>query len=399
MSSQPRNPTEFDITVYGASGFTGRLAAQYLSKTSLRLAIAGRNREKLEAVAASCTHRPAIIIADSADAASIRGMVARTEVVANFAGPFSLYAEPVIAACAELGRHYCDITGETPFIKRMIARYQKQAEASGACLIPFAGFDSVPAELTSYLALRAAQQGAYTLDHLVHYYSMKGGLNGGTLASALAMAEQGESSALGNPNLLIGDPSWPRSKRSKLGPSFEPILSRWSAPFIMSPINTAVVRRSSYLRSREKTSEKPFFYEERMLFGKKLSGRLEAQLATLALGAFAGITQLPIGRTLARRLGPKPGEGPSESKRQQSFYKGRLIGRSEQRPRVLVTMESQGDPGNETTIICAAEIAQLLQEGAQSSACSGFSTPSVAFAEPLIERLRAAGMKFETKEL
>ena len=391
---------EFDIVVYGATGFTGRLAAEYLSRMPLRLAIAGRNRGKLEAIASGCAERkPAIIIADSADPASIRSLVQKTHVVANFAGPFALYAEPVIAACAELGRHYCDITGETPFIRKMITRYQAKAEASGACLIPFSGFDSVPAELTTYLALKEAAREGYTLDHLTHYYQLRGGLNGGTLASALTMAEQGESHVMMNPNLLIDDASWPKNPRSALGPKYEPVLNRWSAPFFMNPINTAVVRRSTFLRKRRGDGEKPFAYEERMLFGPKLAGRLEAQVAAVAMGAFAGLTALPIGRQLARRLGPKPGEGQADEKRQKNFYKGRLIGRSEERPRVLVTMECQGDPGNEATIRFASEIARLLHEEAQKPLGGGFTTPSVAFAEALIERLQAAGMKFETKKL
>ena len=390
---------EFDIVVYGASGFTGRLAAHYLSRKPLRLALAGRNRSKLEAVAAGCLNQPALIIADSADSASIRSLVQRTHVVANFAGPFALYAEPVIAACAELGRHYCDITGETPFIRKMIARYQSKAEASGACLIPFAGFDSVPAELTSYCALKEAARAGYTLDHMLHYYQLRGGLNGGTLASALTMAEQGESRTMLNPNLLVDDPSWPKNPRPAISPRYEPVLDRWSAPFFMNPINTAVVRRSTFLRQKLGVGEPVFAYEERMLFGPKLAGRLEAQAATLAMGAFAGVTAHPLGRKLARRFGPQPGEGPADDKRLKNFYKGRLVGRSEERPRVLVTFNCQGDPGNETTITFASEIACLLHEEAQKPLGGGFTTPSVAFAEALLARLIATGMTMDVKAL
>lgn len=387
---------EFDITVFGASGFTGRLAAEYLMQNSqgLKIAIAGRNAAKLAEVAAQCATPPTVLLADSQQQSSIVEMVKRSRVIANFAGPFSLYAEPVIAACAGHGRHYCDITGETPFIKKMIRAYHSSATITGACLIPFAGFDSVPAELTTYLALEHARTHGYRLTEMIHYYQMRAGLNGGTLASAITMAEAKAGRDLYDPNALILDPKWPRQPRVQLGPRYEPLLERWSSPFIMGPVNTAVVRRSAYLRGEKE----PFVYEERMLFGKDLRGQLEAGLGTLALGAFGLVTGSPLGRKLAQRFGPQPGQGPDEERRKRNFFRGRLIGRAEDQPKVMVTMEAQGDPGNETTITFASEVAKLLAEG-QHGNVKGFSSPSVAFPDALIERLREKDMKFLVESL
>src|SRR3990167_6170350 len=150
----------YDLVIYGATGFAGSVATKHLMESSnlngMRVAIAGRNKQKLEDLQKLCKFKPDIIIADSNDPASVESMAQSTKVVLNFAGPFAKYAEPVIAACAKLGTHYLDITGETAFIRTMMDRYQEQAKASGARLIPFCGFDSIPADLTTFLALEAA---------------------------------------------------------------------------------------------------------------------------------------------------------------------------------------------------------------------------------------------------
>jgi short subunit dehydrogenase-like uncharacterized protein len=391
---------DFDGVVYGATGFTGRLAARFLSRkqSGLQIAIAGRNASKLEAIAQSCERPPAIIIADSSRPETVEAMVKRTKVVASFAGPFSIYGEPVLAACVKLGRHYCDITGETPWVKSMILRYQEDAQRSGACLIPFAGFDSVPAELTTFLALEEARAKGYTVDSMVHYYRLKGGLNGGTLASALTIAEQRIGRALYDPNLLLPEVSFPRGKRAVMAPTYEPVLHRWSSPFFMSPINTAVVRRSMYLRALHPPAPPAFDYEERMVFGDAWKGRMEATGMTLGLAGFALMTGHALGRKILQRFGPEPGEGPSDQARARNFYKGQLISRSQGEAKSIVTFECALDPGNEATITFASSIASLLAEGAQGSV-SGFTTPSVAFARPLIDRLKQEGCVFGTQTL
>lgn len=197
--------TKFDLIIYGATGFTGQLAAQYMMRRGiadhLRIAIAGRNLQKLEALQKSCEIKPAILIADSTQVTSIVQMVQQTKVILSLAGPFALYGEPVIAACAKFGVDYLDITGETPFIRSMIKRYQKQALETGARLIPFSGFDSIPADLSVYLGLAAARDRNIELDEMCFYYQIKGGFNGGTLASALNMAEH-PSKQLSNPAII-----------------------------------------------------------------------------------------------------------------------------------------------------------------------------------------------------
>lgn len=399
--SEETMQTAFDLVIYGATGFTGRLASQYLTRAGsaegLRVAIAGRNQEKLEAIQQSCHRKPQIVIADSTRPESIDAMVQKTKVVLSFAGPFAIHGEPVVAACAKWGRDYLDITGETPFIRSMIERYQKEAETTGARLIPFSGFDSIPADLTVYLALAAARSRGFLLDELSLYYQIRGGLNGGTLASALNIAEHSTGRELFDPNILIPDSSWPRGPKPDLKPRYEPVLERWTAPFFMGPINKAVVRRSSWLRAQQGKPDHPFQYEERMVVGRNL-GPVQAGLTTGVLAGFSVLTGNKMGRSLLRRFGPKPGEGPSDEARKNGFFRGQLVCRSQGLCKLIVRMEREGDPGNDVTVALSCETARLAAENAyQQQNLKGFVTPTVAFGDQLTKRLEQAGFRFRTE--
>lgn len=391
--------TEFDLILYGATGFTGRLAAQYLLRPGigdqLRIAIAGRNEQKLVAVQLACQIKPAIVIADSTQPSSIEAMVQKTNVVLSLAGPFALYGEVVVAACAKWGRDYLDITGETPFIRTMLERYQQQALTTGARLIPFSGFDSIPADLATYLGLAAVRSKGLQLDEMYFYYQIKGGFNGGTLATALNMAEQ-PSRQLLNANSLILDSAWPKSTPSTFKPYFEPALQRWSAPFFMDPINKAVVRRSAWLRAEAGQVDHDFQYAERMLMPKRF-GWLQAVLTLATLAGFRMLSSCAFGRRLLRRIGPKPGEGPSAATREQGFFRGQLVCRSQGECKLVVRMERNGDPGNEITVALAGEAARLAAERKFLSERKGFLTPSVAFGDILVKRLETAGFRFAIK--
>ena len=391
---------EFDLVIYGATGFTGRLAAQYMMTAgkcdTLRIAIAGRDTNKLLAVQQACEIKPTILIADSSQPDTIETMVQKTRVVLSFAGPYSLYGEPVIAACAKWGVDYLDITGETPFIHTMIQRYQEQAVATGARLIPFSGFDSIPADLTVYLALQAARNHSLQIDNICLYYQIKGGFNGGTLASALYISEYVDKKILYNSNNLIPDTSWPRASSSSLKIIYEPVLSRWTTPFFMASINKAVVRRSAWLRSQDGESRDIFQYDERLIMSKR-SGYLKACLTMLFLAGFQFLSGNSIGRKLLKRLGPKPGEGPSAEVRKQGFFRGQLICRHQDICNLIVTMERNGDPGNEITIALACESSLLVVDNAFQTQRKGFITPSIAFGDKLITQLKNAGFRFSTE--
>ncbi|MBA3661885.1 MAG: saccharopine dehydrogenase NADP-binding domain-containing protein [Gammaproteobacteria bacterium] len=391
--------SEFDLVIYGATGFTGKLAAQYMMRPGigdhLRVAIAGRNMQKLKEVQAECIIKPTILIADSTEPTSIDNIVQQTNVVLSFAGPFAIYGEPVIASCIKFGKDYLDITGETPFIHAMIKKYQQQALETGARLIPFSGFDSIPADLSVYLGLTSANNRKIHLDSMSLYYQIRGGFNGGTLASALNMAEQARGE-LFSPDTLIPDSLSAHPSRPKLRPYFEPILQRWTAPFFMGPINTAVVRRSAWLFSEINQTHADFQYEERLVMSKRF-GYLKAILTSGILMGFGLVTANARGRRLLRRFGPKPGEGPSEAIRHQGFFRGRLVCRSHGQCKLIVSMEGKGDPGNEITVALACESARLAVEKAFLPGRKGFLTPTFAFGDPLIQRLKDAGFHFNTE--
>ena len=386
---------EFDLIIYGATGFTGKLAAKYVTaknkSENLKIAIAGRNRKKLEEVLNSCEVKPKIIVADSTKPETIDEMVKKTKVILSFAGPFTLYGEPIIAACAEHGVDYLDITGETLFIRSMIEKYQDLAKKTGATLIPFSGFDSVPADLSMFLAMKEAKFKNLKLDEYQFYYKARGGFNGGTLATALHIAKYKDKRDLYDPNLLVLDGKWPKIKADvNLKPYLEKYFDSWAIPFFMSPINTAVVKRSAWLNAKLGDDQGKFRYSELLLMGKYW----KAFLGVLTLATFGLLTKSSFGRKIIAKLGPKPGEGPSDEVRNNGFFKGQLLGKSDSKPKLVVSIESKGDPGNNITVALAVESALLAAQDSYVNNLKGFVTPSIAFGDKLVARLKDAGFKF-----
>lgn len=387
---------KYDIAVYGATGFTGQLAARTLADVGeLRLVLAGRNREKLEAVQKTCKNQPEIFVAEAHDEAKIRELVSQSRVIINFAGPYSRRAEPLIAACAELGRNYCDITGETVFIADMIAKYQSRALETQAVLIPMAGFDSVPADVTSFLALEAARKSEIQLTRLDHYYTMRGGFNGGTLETTMSFGEEQIKDRYFDENILIPDSSWPRSGLELKGAQYETLVKAWTAPFFMQMANAPVMRRARFLAGDRDYATVP--YSERMVVGPGLAGRLAAKTIEGAVQLIFKLVDSAAGRKVLRTLGPSPGEGPSEKSQKNGFYSGLLIGREGEANRILVTFKVKGDPGNIITVLFATEIAKLLLE--EKSSSQGFTTASLAFGDRFFKRLEAKGAKLSVKVL
>ncbi len=235
-------PRDFDVILYGATGFTGRQTVAYFAEhapAGLRWAIAGRNRAKLEALNSSVP----ILTADAADPVAIDALVERTRVLLTTAGPFAVYGTLFVDACVRFHTHYVDITGETPWVRMLIDRYHDQAAADGTRIIPFCGFDSVPSDLGAMLISQAL--GPQTAE-VKTFIEMRGGLNGGTLASVINMYESGAVKAFADSFLLspsIGRPPRPM----ELDPHdarYDADAQSWTAPFPLAAINTRVVRRS-----------------------------------------------------------------------------------------------------------------------------------------------------------
>lgn len=393
----------FDVVLFGATGFTGRLVAEYLAKAApadLKVALAGRNAAKLEGIRASLPERARawpLVSADASDPASLEKLAGEAKVVCTTVGPYAKYGLPLVEACAKAGTHYCDLTGETQFMRDTIDRFHETAKVSGARIVHTCGFDSIPSDLGVQAlveALGPLKQATYVIEVL------KGGFSGGTVASMMNLIDEVKKDrsrlkAIVDPYALSPD----RSKEPKLGSErdlagfkFDPFVGQWVAPFIMAAVNARVVRRSNALL--DYAYGKAFRYAEVSGMKKGLGGAVKAAGFTAGLGAFMGLLMGPTRKLVESRL-PRPGEGPDEKTRQSGFMRVRIYGESEAGARRVMCVEGQGDPGYQLTAVMLGESALCLALDEDSlSAVSGVLTPAVAMGKVLRERLVRAGMRF-----
>lgn len=381
--------TDFDIIVYGATGFTGRLVAEYLNglEDAPRWAMAGRSLTKLQAVRdeIGAPAETPLVVADAADPASLDAMVRRTRVVLTTVGPYQLYGSELVAACARAGTDYVDLCGEPAWMRQMIDAHHEQAKASGARIVFSCGFDSIPFDL-----------GVWQLQHcaaLKHGHpaprvkgrvrTMKGGFSGGTAASLKAtLAAVARDPSLGklliDPFALAPGFAGPRQPTGMI-PEYDSAVGAWVAPFIMAPINTKNVHRTNFLTGHRYGAD--FVYDEMMI---------APGIGEMGKAAAEAIAKI---NPLAGDHGPKPGEGPSKEERESGFYDLIFIGEMNGE-RVECVVTGDRDPGYGSTSKMIAESAICLVEDLPESA-GGIWTAGALMAEPLIRRLEArAGLRF-----
>ncbi len=377
-------PRDLDVLLYGATGFTGRQTVAYFAKhapSNLRWAIAGRNREKLEALH---SEKP-VLVADSSDQPAIDKIVESATVLLNTAGPFALYGANIVDACVRFGTHYVDITGETPWARMLIDRYHQKASAEGTRIIPFCGFDSIPSDLGAMLISQALGPKTHEVKA---FFQMKGGLNGGTLASALNMVESGADKIAAD--LFLLSPSTTRTpsdlERDPVKAIYDTHLKTWTAPFLMSGINTRVVRRSCEIRGID------FAYQE---YTKVDSHFAAAAIAKIGL-LLGRSMHSAIVRGLLQKISPSPGEGPSQKTMDTGWFRCELFGKTSDGRTAQGIISDQGDPGNRVTVKCLCESALALALDELPDR-AGVLTPSTGIGEALITRLRAKGMTLEIR--
>ena len=376
---------ELDVVLYGATGFTGRQTVQYFAKNApsdLRWAIAGRNRAKLDALLATLNLNVPVLVAGSADQNAIDAMMSRTRVLLSTAGPFALYGTGIVDACVRFKTHYVDITGETSWVKTLIDKYHEKAAAEGTRIVPFCGFDSVPSDLGAMLV--AGVLGSET-NQVKAFFQLAGGLNGGTLASAINMYESGAAEAVRSP-FLLSTPRVPRAlERDPVAASYDSDIKSWVAPFVMGAINTRVVRRSCELLGIG------FDYQEFMKFDSPMSA-----YAVAGAGAFfqSSMNFSPV-RSLLRMLAPAPGSGPSEQTMDNGWFRCELLGQSSDGRIAHGLVADKGDPGNRVTVKCVCESALALALDPVLPGRGGILTPSSGIGDALVARLRARGMTLE----
>ncbi|WDI32358.1 saccharopine dehydrogenase NADP-binding domain-containing protein [Hyphococcus flavus] len=406
------NDREFDVIVWGASGFTGRLVAEYLNRqyglnsdapNNVKWAMAGRNAGKLGEVAESIGAGEApLITAEAGNAKSLGEMARRAKAIVTTVGPYQLYGEPLVAACAAAGTDYVDLSGEPPFMRRMIDTYQDQAAASGARIVHSCGFDSIPFDLGVYYVQKLAREkfGRPASEVKGRVLAVKGGASGGTVASMLATMERiGDPfvrKVMRDPYSLAPDENAARPRQPGGNkPHYDADAKKWVAPFIMAPINTRNVHRSNMLMD--------YAYGGRFRYSEMMAAPNGPAAYAMAggMGGFAGALAKPPSRVLLKKtVLPKPGEGPSKAQREAGFYKVLFIARDESGETVSAVVKGDRDPGYGSTSKLIAEAALCLAfDISHEETPGGVSTPAAAMGDKLITRLQEkAGLTFEPAE-
>jgi short subunit dehydrogenase-like uncharacterized protein len=395
---------DFDVVLFGATGFTGRLVAERLverAPAGMRIALAGRSLAKLATVRESLGPDAAewpLMLVDSGDRATLVKMARAATAVATTVGPYAKYGLPVVEACANAGTHYVDLTGEVLFMRASADAYDAAARASGARIVHACGFDSIPSDL-GVLILNEVAGGLGETTLLVT--DMRGGMSGGTLATGRVQAE----AMAANPSArdIVLDPyslSPDRAQEPEVGehgdvsgPVHDPELG-WLAPFFMASTNTRVVRRSNALAGYPYSRE--FRYREAMAFGEGVTARAKAMGVSTGLGAMGAAMGFGPARAGIGKVLPKPGEGPSAEERAAGRFRMDIHGTSLEDQRYVATVAAQGDPGYAATSLMLAESVLLAASddpGLPDRA--GVLTPATGFGLTLVERLRAAGMTFD----
>lgn len=410
-TNDPGARREFDLIVYGASGFTGRLVAEYLhrqygSTGDIRWAVAGRDEAKTRKALADVGIPPdaiPVLAADSGDPASLAAMAGRSSVILTTVGPYARYGSALVAACVEQGTAYCDLAGEVQWMRKMIDRHQAQADASGARIVHACGFDSIPSDIGVWFlqqeSIRRFGRPSERVSMVVR--AMRGGFSGGTAASLLNAVEEGRKDReiariLTHPYSL--NPPDQRSGpdgRDQLGSRYDEDHQVWTCPFVMALINMRIVRRSNALLDYAYGTD--FRYSESTATGQGIGGRVKAGTASAAFKAFMLASAFDTSRNyVVKPLLPDPGEGPDSEERETGFFKLALAGRTAAGETLKVTVTGDRDPGYGSTSKMIAESAICLARDPLSVG-GGFWTPASAMGDHLLTRLRSnAGVQIET---
>lgn len=399
----------FDVVVFGASGFTGKLVARYFARQvgaagKVRWALAGRSREKLESLRRELSRMDAdaaripILIAQSSDAASLHALARQTRVICSTVGPFTTHGSKLVEACVDERTHYCDITGEVQWIREMARKHHERAAAQNTRIVHSCGYDSIPSDLGTFVTQACAIEHGGQPAPLVRCVlsGTAAGFSGGTFASMMAAFEQAESdpsvdAILGDPFSLCPDPALPTGSRyEQHRPKRARDFDTFTAPFMLSVGNTRIVHRSNALLGFRYGLD--FSYDESMRTGTGIKGALISGGVSLGMVLAERAIKVAAARSLLAKVLPKPGEGPSEEARRGARF--RLDFRAELPNGKVVTAEvsAQGDPGYDETAKMVSECALCLAlDGEVPGLKGGVLTPASAFGMRLAERLRIAG--------
>ena len=436
---------DLDIVIFGASGFVGRLTAAYLAEhapAEVRVALAGRNRERLEAVRAQLPPAAAewaILVADSSEPPTLAALAARARVVATTVGPYARLGMPLVEACALAGTHYCDLTGEVLFVRESADTWHDTATETGARIVHSCGFDSIPSDLGVLITadtVAADGEGELT-ETVLSVVSMRGGVSGGTVDSMrqqaiLMRADVSARSIVADPYALSPDRAAEPSPARTLevadaitrpvdagGPGAlasamraarairstavglgrrlpvrrDPATGHWTGPFVMASFNTRIVRRSNALLGWR--YGRSFRYREVVDFGSSAKAPVLATGMSAGLAGLVGAMAFEPTRELAGRFLPKPGEGPSTQQQEQGRFRMVIRARTSTGAAYLTRVGADRDPGYSGTAVMLGESALALAlDGDRLPAMAGVLTPATALGRVLVDRLVAQGFTF-----
>jgi short subunit dehydrogenase-like uncharacterized protein len=388
--------SKFDIIVYGATGFTGQLVAEYLAarytgKGDPKWALAGRSLDKLASVrdAIGAPADTPLIVADAGDPGSLEAMVDQTKSVISTVGPYQLYGSELVAACVAAGTDYLDLCGEPLWMRQMIDAHQATAQSTGARIVFSCGFDSVPFELGVFFCQETAKKvlGAPVSRVKGRVRDMTATVSGGTAASTkasfvAAARDLSLVALLQNPFVLTPGFEGPKQPRGNK-PLLDEDMGSWTAPFVMATINTRNVHRSNMLMNFP--YGKDFVYDEMVLTGPGEQGEANAKRLVAAVNA----------ERMGAAGGLKPGEGPSKEERENGLYDLLFVAIAPDGRQVRIAVRGDRDPGYGSTSKMISECAICLLRDTPEVA-GGIWTPGAAMGDKLIKRLvDHAGLTFE----
>jgi short subunit dehydrogenase-like uncharacterized protein len=406
------------LIVFGATSFVGQILCRYLHELNLEgiknnqplnWLMAARSEQKLKQLQQELggPHAPAYRLADAANETQLRALCEEAGVIISTVGPYALYGEPLIKACVETGTDYCDLTGETQWIRRMIDRYEAKARESGARIVHCCGFDSIPSDLGVWFLQQQAQQqlGSPCQQVKMRVKKVKGGVSGGTVASMMNVAKEAARDPalrreMADPYSLCPAAGKASVRQPKITAVLDKDVNSWIAPFVMEAINTRVVHRSNALLGHPWGQD--FLYDEAVMTGAEGSqgsvdqGRRRAKLTAFGQPLLMLGFALPPTRWLMSRFLPKPGEGPSPAMQRSGFFDLLFVGHTRDGRTIRTTLYGERDPGYGATARMLGQAALCLRDDiSKDDKPGGFWTPASALAEPLIVRLQQdAGMVF-----
>jgi len=403
---------KYDIVIFGATSFVGQILVGYMmqeygANSQLKWAIAGRSQEKLDEVKVKYNAQEIdLILANASNEAELTNMVKQTRVIVSTVGPYALYGEPLVKVCVETGTDYCDLTGEIQWYKRMVDRYEKSAQKTGARIVHCSGFDSIPSDLgVLFLQDKAKDVFGETCQKVkMRVANLKGGASGGTIASMVNIAKEAAKDSnlrkeLKNPYSICPENHGFKSRQDNVSTAeFDEEFDCWVGPFVMGVVNTRVVHRSNALLNNGYHSN--FYYDEAMMMGKGRKGKSRARNMAWGLNIFMLLAAIKPSRWLLERfILLKPGQGPTEEEQLKGYFKMQFIGITESGKKIKTQVTGDRDPGYGSTAKMLAQAAVRLSEVNKSEKAGGFWTPASIYGEPLINKLvEHSGLSFEVLE-